>query len=129
MKKKTIRKKTKRITKKEVLDAFLKRPTTKISPMELSFFLKLYDSDVEKMILKDGKMDTAIFKKLEKSELVEIDYLTKYGQDIARKTPKGKELYKKFDAFRSSYATEKMGGSIDFSKKVSSPKSKTVMAK
>ncbi len=122
MPKTTKKPRLKRITKKEITEAFLKRPSTKISAMELSFFLKLYDSEVKQIILKDGKMATAMFKKLEQSELVKISYSLKYSEDIVQRTKTGNELYKKFDAFRTSYATEKNGGVIDFSKKVVAPK-------
>ena len=119
--------KLKRITKKEVIDAFLKRPSTKISAMELSFFLKLYDSNLKEIILKDGKMETAMFKKLEQSNLVDINGRYDNNKIIERasRTQTGTELYQKFDAFRTSYTTEKLGGVIDFSKKVVEPKKAT----
>lgn len=112
---KTKKPKLKRITKKEITEAFLKRPSTKISAMELSFFLKFYDLGVQDIIIKDGKMETAVFKKLEKSNLVEIN--TRQGVDRVSRTAIGNDFYKKYTSFRDSYATEKMGGVIDFSKK------------
>ncbi len=90
--------------------------------MELSFFLKFYDLGVQSLIVKDGKMETAMLKKLEKSNLVDIN--TRQGVDRASRTATGKELYKKFNTFRNSYAASKNGGVIDFSKKVATPKKK-----